>query len=376
MSQFGLLLVTGNQTHQENYARAFAADPRCRLVGLTDEPTDERRAALNRKLAEELDIPFLENFSEAVRREDVDFVSICSEPERRLRLTLECVEAGKHIYFDKDPAPTVAAARQIAEAVSKRGLLSQAFSLVRVPAAAQAKAAFESGELGDLIGLHCDITFAKGLAGTATLGPREEKPHPTQFSFFDSKREFLCVGYYAVAFFQWLTGQRFATVDATTSNYFFTEHQKNDVEDCSCAMLGLENGVEATITAGRCGWKSHPTHGIHDIRLIGTKGSLTLDAYAPRLVTFCDAEPWSPPAEPHPEDPMGFWSSTTKASGVAPKTDWQPIQDAAKSDAACFLDCLESGKQSDMSVVLAAHSVEVVHAVYESASTGETVQLA
>ncbi|MFP6764747.1 MAG: Gfo/Idh/MocA family oxidoreductase, partial [Planctomycetaceae bacterium] len=194
-------------------------------------------------------------------------------------------------------------------------------------------------------------------------------------SFSDSKREFLCVGYYAVAFFQWLSGQRCVTVDATTSNYFFAEHQSNDVEDFSLAMLGLENGVEATITAGRCGWKSHPSHGIHDIRLVGTRGSLSLDAYAPRLVTFSDSEPWSPPVEPHPEDPMGFWSSTTQASGVIAKTDWQAIQSAAKSDAACFLDCLESGTPGDMPVELAAHCVEVVHAVYESAATGKTVQL-
>jgi len=375
MPQFGLLLITGNQTHQENYARAFAADPRCRLIGLTDEPTVERRTELNRRLAEELQVPFLADFDAAIRRDDVDFVSICSEPERRLKLTLDCVEAGKHVYFDKDPAPTVAEAQQIAAAVSARGLLSQAFSLVRIPAAAQAKAALESGELGELAGLHCDITFAKGTAGTARLGPRDEKPRPAQFSFLDSKREFLCVGYYAVALFQWLTGQRFVTIDATTSNYFFAEHQKNDVEDFSFAMLGLESGVETTITAGRCGWKSHPSHGIHDIRLVGTRGSLTLDAYAPRLVTFSDSEPWSPPAEPHPEDPMGFWSSTTQASGVVPKADWQPIQEAAKSDAACFLSCLEDGTQSDMSVELAAHCVEVVHAVYESATTGQTVRL-
>lgn len=375
MSRFGLLLVTGNQTHQENYARAFAADPRCRLIGLTDEPTDARRTQLNRKLAEELEIPFLEDFSEAVRRDDVDFVSICSEPERRLRLTLECIEAGRHLYLDKDPAPTVDAARQIAEAAIRKGVLSQAFSLIRVPAAAQARTALQSGELGELIGLHCDITFAKGTAGTAMLEPRQETPNPTRFSFIDSKREFLCVGWYALALFQWLTGQRFVSVDATTSNYFFTEHQKNDVEDFSCAMLGLENGVEATITAGRCGWSSHPSHGIHDIRLIGTNGSLTLDAYAPRFVTFSDAEPWSPPAVPHPEDPMGFWSSTTKASGAVPKTDWRPLQAAEKSDATCFLDCLESGRPSDMPVELAAHCVEAVHSVYESASMGKTVLL-
>ena len=369
MSQFGLLLITGNQTHQENYARAFAADPRCRLIGLTDEPTEPRRTELNRKLAEELDIPFFEDFSAAVRRDDVNLVSICSEPERRLDLTLECIEAGKHIYFDKDPAPTVEAAKQISEAVHTKGLLSQAFSLVRVPAAVRAKAALESGELGDLIGLHCDITFAKGRAGTATLGRRDEKSSPTRFNFIDSKREFLCVGYYALAFFQWLTGERFVSVDATTSNYFFTEHQKNDVEDFSCAMLGMSNGVEATITSGRCGWQSHSTHGIHDIRLIGTKGSLTLDAYAPRLVTFSGVDQWSPPETPHPDDPMGFWSSTTKASGAVPKTDWLPVETASRSDAAAFLDCLECQSASDLPVEIASHCVEVVHAVYESAAT-------
>ena len=148
MSQFGLLLVTGNQTHQENYARAFAADPRCRLIGLTDESCPARRTQLNRQLADELGIPFFENFSEAIQRDDVDLVSICAEPERRLRLTLDCIEAGKHIYFDKDPAPTVADALKIASAVADKGLITQAFSLIRVPAAAQAKRAVDAGKLG------------------------------------------------------------------------------------------------------------------------------------------------------------------------------------------------------------------------------------
>ena len=84
---FGLLLITGNQTHQENYARAFAADDRCRLIGLTDEASlPTRRRELNQELADELGIPFFEDFSEAVNRDDVDFVSICAEPERRLPL--------------------------------------------------------------------------------------------------------------------------------------------------------------------------------------------------------------------------------------------------------------------------------------------------
>jgi myo-inositol 2-dehydrogenase / D-chiro-inositol 1-dehydrogenase len=369
---FGLLLITGNQTHQENYARAFAADDRCRLIGLTDaSDVPSRRQELNRDLASELGIPYFDDFEAAISRDDVDFVSICAEPERRLPLSMACIKAGKHLYLDKDPAPTVADALQISAAVEERGLLAQAFSLVRLQACENAKRIVESGEIGDLIGLHCDVTFAKGIPGTADLNVvRQEKPTAERFSFIDSKREFLCVGYYPLILFQWLTGRRFTTVDATTANYFFDAHQKNGVEDFASVMLAMDGGIEATITAGRCGWMSHRDYGVHDIRLVGTRGSITIDAQRPRLEVCCDSPPWSQPVVGHPEDPMGFWSSTQTAGGVQPKNDWQAINASTKSDAAAFLDCLEQNRQSDVTANMAAHCVEVVHSVYQSAASG------
>ena len=373
----GLLLVTGNQTHQENYSRAFAADPRCRIIGLTDAPDlHDRRRALNRELATELGVPHFDDFDAAICRHDVDVVSICSEPERRIDLTLACATAGRDLYLDKDPAPTVADAWRIATAIKEHGVLSQAFSLVRLPACRRAKAIVESGKLGSLIGVHCDVTFAKGISGTADLDrPRVEKAVAQRFTFIDSKREFLCVGYYALILFQWLTKQRFESVDATTSNYFFAEHQQNDVEDFACVMLGMDGGIEATITAGRCGWKTHPSYGLHEIRLIGSKGSVTIDAHEPRLEVFSDAPAWEQPSTPHPEDPMGFWSSTQKSGGIAAKQDWWPIDAAAQSDASAFLDCITEDRPSDVPVELAAHSVDVVHAVYRSAAELQTVKI-
>lgn len=374
---FGLLLITGNQTHQENYARAFAADDRCRLIGLTDESgLPDRRRRLNQDLADELGIPCLDDFAAAINRDDVDFVSICSEPERRPELSIACIESGKHVYLDKDPAPTVEAAWRIAEAAERAGVLTQAFSLVRLPMSRKALEIKESGELGELIGIHCNATFAKGIAGTADLNlPRQEQPDPTRFSFIDSKREFLCVGYYALILFQWLTGGRFKSVEATTSNYFFAEHQKNDVEDFATVMLGMDNGIEATITAGRCGWMSHRSYGIHEVRLIGTKGSVLIDGLRPRIEICSDATPWQNPAEPHPEDPMGFWSSTQKAGGIAEKNEFLLTDSVVESDASVFLDCLERNRPSDVPASMAAHAVDVVHAAYRSASTRETVEL-
>ena len=104
---FGALLVTGGMTHQEGYGRGFQADPRCKMIGLADESdVDARRRRLNRELAEELKVPLLPDLDQALQRDDVDLVSVCSEFERRASVSEKCVKAGKHLYVDK-PMATV-----------------------------------------------------------------------------------------------------------------------------------------------------------------------------------------------------------------------------------------------------------------------------
>ena len=43
--RYGVLLVSGSHTHQENYGAAFAADKRCRVVAVPDAmgPGQRRR---------------------------------------------------------------------------------------------------------------------------------------------------------------------------------------------------------------------------------------------------------------------------------------------------------------------------------------------
>ncbi len=376
--QYGVLLISGNHTHQESYARAFAADSRCHLVGLVDErDVSEHRRELNNQLAVELGIPYFDDLDESLARDDVQIVSVCPEPERRSRLTIRCAQAGKHVYVDKPLTTSTEEAHAVADAVAAAGVRSQMFSLVRIPLAQQAREIVQSGQLGKLFGLHCELMFAKGIAGTADLSkPRDEKPQAPRFTFLDSKRELYCVGLYPLVLFQWLTGKRIESVNgATTSNYFFEQHQKNDVEDFSCLMLRMEDGIQATVTAGRTGWSSHPSHGVHQLHLVGTKGSVTIDAYAPRMEISSDAAPWKQPEVPHPEDPMGFWWSTQDAGGVQPKTDWCPIHQAAVSDTACFVDCLDADRESDVPASMGAHAVEVIMTAYRAAASESAVEI-
>jgi predicted dehydrogenase len=337
---------------------------------------DERRRALNERLAKKLDIPYLADLGEALKRADVQVVSVCAPPERRGRIIVRCARAGKHLYLDKSLAPRLDEADAIVTEVRKQGVRSQMFSFISTPWAAQAREILTSGRLGKLVAIHADAYFAKGKTGTAKLGtPRKDEYPPERHQSISAKREWDNVGVYPITLIHWLTGLKFRTVHGVTGNFFFEEHQKENVEDFGMLCGTLEGDLPVTISAGRYGWGSHPGAGLNRVLLVGSERSTVIDASQPRLEVYTDEPPWLPPAKPHPEDPMGFWGSTQEESGVKPKQTWLSAGPAAKSDAAFFLDCLDAGKESPLSVVEAAHATEVLLATYRSARDGEVVRL-
>jgi predicted dehydrogenase len=371
---FGVLLIAGNHTHQENYARSLAADKRCRLIAVSDDPgVTARRRELNEALAGELKVPHLPDYREALARGDIHVISVCAEPERRADIAVRCAEAGKHLYLDKPLCASRDEAARIVAAIEKAGVVSQMFSLVRSAAPTRLRELIASGAVGKATALHMDVTFAKGFTGGATLDKaRAETARPKQFETIDSKREFYNVGVYPVVQLHWLLGQRVKRVCAATGNYFFAEHQRNGMEDFGAALLELEGGGVASIAAGRTGWRSHPSSGLNRNYLVGDKGVAVIDAYRPRLEAWPDAEPWQPPRK-HPLDPMGFWSSTTAEAGALPKTAWATPATQARDEFAYFLDCVEASRASDVSAQVAAQVNSVLLAVYESAAAGAFV---
>jgi predicted dehydrogenase len=372
---YGLLLVSGAQTHQEFYAPVFAADPRCRLVAVTDEANvDARRRALNERFAQSLGLPYLADLGEALTRSDVDIVSICAPPERRGRIAVRCAAAGKHLYLDKSLAPTLAEAEAIVEAVRQGGVRSQMFTHVTTRWARRAKQVLQSGRCGRLLAVHADTFFAKGHSGTARLGPRREEYPPTRHQLIEAKREWDNIGVYPITMVRWLTGQGFRSVFGVTGNYFFAEHQRHNVEDIGLLAGRLEDGTPVTIACGRCGWTSHPGGGVNRIILVGSEQTRIVNADRPRLEVSAAEEPWLPPT-PHREDPMAFWVSTQQEVGAQPKRAWVPIGPAGPSDESCFLDALDAGRDGEVNAAEAARATAVLLAGYRSAATGRVITL-
>ncbi len=372
---YGVLLVSGAHTHQEWYAPAFAADPRCRLVAVTDEAdVDDRRRALNERFARSLGLPYIADLGEALARPGVHIVSVCAPPERRGRIAVRCAAAGKHLYLDKSLAPTRAEADAIVDAVRQAGVRSQMFTLVTTPWARRAKRLLQANYGGRLLAIHADTFFAKGHPGPLRLGPRREEYPPARHQLTEAKRELDNVGVYPMALVRWLTGQGFRSVYGLTGNYFFAEHQRHNVEDFGLLAGRLEDGTPVTIAAGRCGWASHPAGGANRVVLVGSERTVVFDANRPRLEVHAAEPAWAPPPA-HPEDPMAFWRSTQDEVGARPKRNWLPVPPVGPSDASCFLDALDAGSDGEVNAAEAARATAVLLAAYRSAATGEVIGL-
>jgi predicted dehydrogenase len=375
---YGVLLVAGDFTHQPNYAEAFRADRRCRLIGLTDaDDVPARRRGLNEQFARRLKIPLLPDLDAALRREDVQVVSICAEPERRGPIIVRAAQAGKHLFLDKPLAGSLEEADAVLAAIGEARVISQMFSLVHTGHAERVREAVRADLTGELITVHQDLCFAKGHAGSAALGrPRPEAPTPRHYERADSKRELTNVGVYSLVQLLWLTGRRVRRIRATTGNYFFREHQQNDMEDFGQILMELEGGLVATISAGRTGWRSHPAAGLNRTCLIGRRDAAVFDADRPRVDVWADVEPWTAPRR-DPEDPMGMWATPRPPEFTPrPKQAWiaqAPLR--ANDDIKRFLDCIETGRASDTPAALAAEATEVLLAAYRSAATGAVATL-
>ena len=376
--QLGVLLISGRLTHQENYALNLAADPRCKLVGLSDEvDVSPERAHLNKQYAEDLDLPYWPNLDEALARDDVHLVSICAEPERRGRIVARCADAGKHVYIDKPMTPYLSHADAAVAAVERACVRSQMFSSNHQAWVQQARQIVESGTLGELTAIHVDNLFSKGPNGTARLGaPRQAIYPPVISNFVDAKAELYAIGVYALGFVCMISGRAAETVFGSTANYFFAEHQNRNMEDFGFLSLTLEGGATATITGGRIGWASHPAGGANQIHLIGTDGSMFLDANRPRLEVYANDQPWTPP-EINPRDPMGFWRTTQEEVNAQPKRTIDSLATSleSRSDASYFIDCIFEERESEMNARQAALLTEILLAGYKSAADGRVVEL-
>ena len=101
-----------------NYVRLFSEMPEAKLVAVCDR-SPERLAEVTWRFP---DVITAFNLDDALRRDDVSVVVICTEAMSHYSMTRACLMAGKHVLVEKPITTTVAHAEEVSLFAEQNGL--------------------------------------------------------------------------------------------------------------------------------------------------------------------------------------------------------------------------------------------------------------
>ncbi|WP_120338834.1 Gfo/Idh/MocA family protein [Cryobacterium soli] len=200
------------------------------LVGRSPETTAARAATLGWQ-------EWSTDWREAVARDDIDVIDICTPGDSHAEIALAALAAGKHVLCEKPLANSVADAERMTDAATlaaAQGVLAMCgFSYRRTPALALARRFIVEGRLGGIRHVRASYLqdwlrdpdaplswrLDKSLAGSGALGD---------------------IGAHSIDTAQWLTGESITSVSATMHT-FVTERPQR----AAAAGLGGVADVQA-----------------------------------------------------------------------------------------------------------------------------------
>lgn len=229
------------------------------------------------------------DWREAITREDVDIVDICTPGFLHAEIAIAALEAGKHVLCEKPLAHDTAQAERMvaaAEQARSRGQVAAlGFNYRRVPALTLARRLVEQGRLGTIRQVRAAYLQDWLVDESAPMTWRLRAETAGSGALGD-------IASHAIDQIQYLTGQRVREVRGTLAT-MVSERPGEDgspeqvtVDDAAWATLLLDGGARASVEASRMatGAKNELSIAVH-----GSAGALRFDLENPNELWFCDA---------------------------------------------------------------------------------------
>ena len=243
--------------HVRGYVEGFKKIGGVEIVGIS-----EQNEKIGKEFAAMFDIKYYSNQQELLNT-DIDAVVICSANVRHADMAVAAARAKKHILVEKPIATTLEdAQRMIDECYKNNVKLMTAFPVRYSPSVVGAKSVIDSGKIGDV------IAIAATNHGQMPGGWFIDKKLSGGGAVMDH------------------------TVHVADLMHWFLKSDINDVycrmgtkiydievEDCGLLSMEFKNGTYATLDVSWNRPESFPTWGDVTMEIIGTKGTINLDAY-------------------------------------------------------------------------------------------------
>ncbi|WP_066189704.1 MULTISPECIES: Gfo/Idh/MocA family protein [Gracilibacillus] len=250
--------------HAFGYANALKNIEGVELYGISDE--EETRG---KQAAEQFHTNYFADYHDLLN-EPIDAVVITSENQKHLEHVKAAAEHGKHILCEKPLSSNVQDAENMIQICHNKGVILQTAFPVRFNTPIQhAKKMIDAGELGNIIAI-------KGTnRGTNPGGWFVEKDKSGGGAVIDHT-------VHVVDIIRWFTkaeiAEVYAEVDDKLSDY--------EIDDTGLLTMEFDNGMFATLD---CSWsrnKNYPTWGDVTLEIVGTKGTLFVDAFAQKMDVY------------------------------------------------------------------------------------------
>lgn len=308
-----------------------------------------RGEAAGRALAQKHDAIWLANYRDAVARDDVDVVTICTPSGNHADIAVAAAEAGKHLLVEKPIDITLPRIDRITNAVEQAGVtLACVFPLRFALGSRKAKEALDAGRLGRL-----------ALADVYVKWYRPQSYYDVSWrgtQELDGGGALMNQSIHNIDLIQWLVGP----VESLFARTATLAHDM-ETEDTASAVLTFQNGALGVIQGATSCWPGDPAR----VELHGDQGTIVLEEGSIVKWQLADAAPGEEDAMLNLEKQDGSGASDPTAIGF--EKHRRQIVD--------LIEAIREQRPPAIQGAEARKSVEIVRAIYHSAATNLPVRL-
>ena len=319
------------------HLKGYTVDPRSEVIAVCD--LDEKRTEA---VAKEHNIPnTYTNHLEMLENRDIDAVSVCLPNFLHAPISIDALNAGKHVLCEKPPARSAIEAKAMADAATENGKTLMYALVQRFGGDSQKlKQLIQDGELGDV------------YFGKAAYVRRRGIPIGKEGWFVDKERAgggaLIDIGVHALDCIWWLMNspKPVEIMGATYSHFkhLVPDNIKYDVDDATFAQIHFENG--ATIILETTWALNLP--GDNYIRVAGTKAGASLNPFT--LYTEADGKQVD---------------KSLEAASI------NGFDEEVKHFVACIVEGTEPISSAEQGIML----MQMLDGIYESAKIGRSVHI-
>lgn len=319
-------------------------------------------AEAGQKYADDRGIEFTTSLAEALARDDIDAVAVCTPSGTHAELAVAALDAGKHVVVEKPLDVNLAAAETVLAAERRSGKTVTCISQHRFdPASQLVRQSIVDGKLGRLTSGVASVSWWRSQnyydsgewRGTWAL---------------DGGGALMNQGVHTIDLLVWMLG-------TPTEVFAWTEclaHNGIEVEDTAVATIRFASGALGVIHGTTAAYPGLTAR----VQVHGDHGSAVIDDdeldYFHAAEGNTDAPAYGAGAEDNQAElvlPGG--AAPAKSAGADPAALSNRHTDQYRD----FLDAIEQGRSPLVTVEAAARTLAVVCAIYDSARSGRPVAI-